>query len=63
MFVPFAGLRRKPPKPYEVWFGNIIYTQRRSNTANNIGASFTFTMKNNRNTDLWGQFKFMGYGD
>ena len=63
LFVPFAGLRRKPPKPYEVWFGNIIYTQRRSNTANNLGASFTFTMKNNRNTDLWGQFKFMGYGD
>ena len=63
MFIPFAGLRRKAPKPYEVWFGNAVYSQRRTVTANNISASFAMTMKNNRNMDLWGQFKFMGTGD
>ena len=63
MFIPFAALRRKPPKPYEVWFGNAVYSQRRTVTANNISASFAMTMKNNLNMDLWGQFKFMGHGD
>jgi len=63
MFIPFSGLRRKAPAPYSVWFGNVIYSQRRTVTANNMAASFAMTMKNNLNTDLWGQFKFMGYGD
>ena len=63
MFIPFSGLRRKAPPPYSVWFGNVIYSQRRTVTANNMSASFAMTMKNNLNTDLWGQFKFMGYGD
>ena len=63
IFVPFSGLRRPAPAPYSVWFGNVIYSQRRTVTANNISASFSFTMKDNRNMDLWGQFKFMGYGD
>ncbi|MBO4647005.1 MAG: DUF4838 domain-containing protein [Lentisphaeria bacterium] len=63
MFIPFAGLRRQAPKPYDIWFGNVIYSQRRTVTANNISASFAMTMKNNLNMDLWGQFKFMGNGD
>ena len=63
MFIPFAGLRRKAPNPYETWFGNVIYSQRRTVTANNLSASFAMTMKNNLNMDLWGQFKFMGCGD
>ena len=63
MFVPFSGMRRNRPAPYSVWFGNIVYSQRRTVTANNISASFAMTMKNNMNMDLWGQFKFMGVGD
>ena len=63
MFVPFSGMRRNRPAPYSVWSGNIVYSQRRTVTANNISASFAMTMKNNMNMDLWGQFKFMGDGD
>jgi len=63
IFVPFAGLRRKAPNPYEVWLGNVVYSQRRGATVDNLSASFAMTMKNNLNLDLWGQFKFMGYGD
>ncbi|MBO4513321.1 MAG: DUF4838 domain-containing protein [Victivallales bacterium] len=63
MFVPFDGLKHKGPAVYSTWFGNVIYSQRRTVTANNISASFSFTMKDNRNMDLWGQFKFMGFDD
>ena len=63
LFVPFDGLKHKCPAVYSTWFGNVIYSQRRTVTANNISASFSFTMKDNRNMDLWGQFKFMGFDD
>ena len=50
--------------PYDVWFGNVVYAQRRTlSSADNISASFAFTMRNTHNVDLWGQFKFMGIGD
>ena len=64
VFVPFAGIRVKPPMPYDTWFGNVVYAQRRTmSNADNLSASFSFTMRNTHNVDLWGQFKFMGFGD
>ena len=64
VFIPFAGIKAKTPAPYEVWFGNVVYAQRRTESSSgNISASFAFTMRNTHNVDLWGQFKFMGIGD
>ena len=64
MFVPFAGLRQKTPRAYDTWFGNVVYSKRRTERiADDLSASFALTMKNNLNLDLWGQFKFMGFGD
>ena len=64
VFVPFAGIREKTPMPYDTWFGNVVYAQRRTmSNADNLSASFSFTMRNTHNVDLWGQFKFMGFGD
>ena len=59
IFVPFAGLGVKPPKPYSSWFFNLLAMDRRDMNA----YGFSLTMDNNHNYNLFGLMKFMGEGD
>ena len=59
MFIPFAGLGVKAPRPYSSWFFNLLAMDRRDMNA----YGFSLTMNNNHNYNLFGLMKFMGEGD
>jgi|GEM_PF-473001 len=64
MFIPFKGLHNTPaPKPYSLWFGNLINNKLGADKKPAEYSSFAMTMGNNHNHALWGNFKFLGKGD
>ncbi len=65
VFIPFSGLQIEPPKPYQVWFGNLISTKQPVKDRQQAGeySAYSLTMGNNHNFDLFGKFKFIGQGD
>ena len=62
-FVPFAGLSEgKAPKPYSIWDGNFISNKCLGNKTKEY-SSFSMTMGKNHDPNMWGKFRFLGYGD
>ena len=59
MFLPFDGMRVKPPQVYRSWFFNALAMDRR----NGESYGLSLTMSNNHNINLFGLVKFMGSGD
>lgn len=64
LFIPFEGLHRTPtPKPYSIWFGNLVNNKLISKKNVAEYSAFSLTMGRNHNHALWGNFKFLGKGD
>ncbi len=61
IFIPFAAIGAEKPKPYSSWFGNIVASNHLFSPK--FTTSFSLTMKNNHNYNLFGRIKFMGDGD
>lgn len=59
-FIPFADMKVKAPRPYDVWGANIV--------SNKLGEpqeymSSALTLANNHNLEMFGTIKFLGKGD
>ena len=64
MFIPFSGLHHTPaPKPYSLWFGNLVNNKLGPDGKPVEYSAFAITMGRNHNHALWGNFKFLGKGD
>ena len=59
-FIPFADMKVKAPRPYDVWGANIV--------SNKLGEpqeymSSALTLADNHNLEMFGTIKFLGKGD
>ena len=59
-FIPFADMKVKAPRPYDVWGANIV--------SNKLGEpqeymSSALTLANNHTLEMFGTIKFLGKGD
>ena len=59
-FLPFADLKKNPPRAYEGWYGNFVRTRIAGQREFH---SSSLTVGNNHNLSQFGILKFLGKGD